>query len=91
MQLINDVLYEYLYRGVLVYLDDILNYTTTMEEHARLVSQVLKKLLASQLYVKLSKCEFHHPSGLSGLPHIQHWIPIKLKCWKPCWNGAKNA
>lgn len=59
MQLINNVLHEFLYRGVLVYLDDILIYTRTMEEHVRLVRQVLTKLLDARLYVKLSKCEFH--------------------------------
>lgn len=59
MQLINEVLHEHLYRGVLVYLDDILIYTATMEEHVRLVRQVLKKLLEAKLYVKLSKCDFH--------------------------------
>ncbi|XP_039178262.1 uncharacterized protein LOC120298525 [Crotalus tigris] len=59
MQLINQVLHEHLYRGVLVYLDDILIYTATREEHVSLVRQVLRKLLEAQLYVKLSKCEFH--------------------------------
>ncbi|XP_039197259.1 malonyl-CoA-acyl carrier protein transacylase, mitochondrial isoform X1 [Crotalus tigris] len=59
MQLINQVLHKYLYRGVLVYLDDILIYTTTLEEHVHLVRQVLRKLLDACLFVKLSKCEFH--------------------------------
>lgn len=59
IQLINNVLHEHLYQGVLVYLDDILIYPTTMEEHTWLVQQVLRKLLVAKLYVKLSKCEFH--------------------------------
>lgn len=59
MQLINRVFHEHLYNRVLVYLDDILIYTKTMQEHVTLVRQVLKKLLATHLYVKLSKCEFH--------------------------------
>ncbi|XP_039213407.1 uncharacterized protein LOC120314410 [Crotalus tigris] len=59
MQLINQVLHEHLYRGILVYLDDILIYTTTMEEHVALVRKGLEKLLEAKLYVKLSKCEFH--------------------------------
>ncbi|KAK9406808.1 hypothetical protein NXF25_005582 [Crotalus adamanteus] len=59
MQLINEVLHEHLYRGVLVYLDDILIYSQTLEEHVKLVRTVLKKLLDAQLYCKLSKCEFH--------------------------------
>lgn len=59
MKLINEVLHEHLYRGVLVYLDDILVYSKMMEEHIVLVRQVLSKLLAARLFIKLSKCEFH--------------------------------
>lgn len=44
MQLINEVLHEHLYKGVLVYLDDILIYTKVMEEHIKLVRVVLEKL-----------------------------------------------
>lgn len=61
MQLINEVLHKHLFKGVLVYLDDILIYTETMEEHVKLVKAVLKKLLEAQLYIKLSKSEFHQP------------------------------
>lgn len=59
MQLINEVLHEFLYHGVLVYLNDILIYTSTMEKHVQLVRQVLRKLLEAKLYVKVSKCKFH--------------------------------
>lgn len=59
MQRINEALHEHLYQGVLVYLDDILIYTKTMEEHINLVHQALMKLLTAKLYVKISKCEFH--------------------------------
>lgn len=62
IQLINEVLHEHLYKGVLIYLDDILIYTRTMEEHVKLVQQVLRKLLDADLYVKLSKCELHKSS-----------------------------
>lgn len=56
MQLINNVLHEHLYHGVLVY--NILIYTTTIAEHTWLVWQVLQKLLVENLYMKLSKCKF---------------------------------
>ncbi|KAK9397281.1 hypothetical protein NXF25_020642 [Crotalus adamanteus] len=59
MQLINEVLHDHLYRGVLVYLDDILIYSQTLEEHVQLVRTVLRKLLDANLYCKLLKCEFH--------------------------------
>lgn len=42
-----------------MYLDDILIYMETLEEHMRLVQQLLSKLLTAKLYIKLSKCEFH--------------------------------
>ncbi|KAK9412177.1 hypothetical protein NXF25_003352 [Crotalus adamanteus] len=59
MQLINEVLHDHLYRGVLVYLDDILIYSQTLEDHIKLVRTVLRKLLDAKLYCKLSNCEFH--------------------------------
>ncbi|XP_013928253.1 PREDICTED: atrial natriuretic peptide-converting enzyme [Thamnophis sirtalis] len=58
MQLTNEVLHEHLYKGVLVYMNDILIFTETIEDHIPLVHQVLEKLLAANLYVKLSKLEF---------------------------------
>lgn len=50
MQLINDVLHEHLYKGVLVYQDDILIYTETKEENVKLVRAVVEKLRRAQLY-----------------------------------------
>jgi len=55
---INDVLSEYLDDFVISYIDDILIYSNTIEEHHIHVKKVLKKLLESNLYVKLEKCEF---------------------------------
>lgn len=59
MQLINEMLHEHLYKGVLVYFHDILIFSETLGEHVKVVHQVLKKLITAKLYVKLSKCEFH--------------------------------
>lgn len=56
--LMNRVLAPLLDRGVVVYLDDILIYSKTKEEHYELLRQVLKLLEEHQLYAKLSKCEF---------------------------------
>ena len=41
-----------------VYLDDILIYSSSVEEHHAHVKLVLDRLRAANLYVKLSKCEF---------------------------------
>ena len=58
-KLINDTLREYLDDFVSAYLDDILIFSDTYEEHVRHVTQVLRKLQERDLPVKLSKCEFH--------------------------------
>lgn len=56
MQLINEIMNERLYKGVLVYLNNILIYTKSMDEHIRLGRWILRKLLEANLYVKLMKC-----------------------------------
>lgn len=60
--LVNDVLRDMLNRFVFVYLDDILIFSRTKEEHVGHVQAVLQRLLANSLYVKAEKCEFHVPS-----------------------------
>jgi len=55
---INDVLSDYLDDFVISYIDDILIFSNTIEEHHVHVKKVLKKLLENNLYVKLEKCEF---------------------------------
>ncbi|KAK3519646.1 hypothetical protein QTP86_015266 [Hemibagrus guttatus] len=57
--LINGVFQDLLGKGVIAYIDDILVYSTTMEEHVRQVREVLTRLQRHHLYVKLEKCEFH--------------------------------
>jgi len=42
-----------------VYLDDILVFSDTEEDHIGHVKEVLERLRQAKLYVKLSKCEFH--------------------------------
>lgn len=54
----NKVLASLLRKGVLVYMDDILIYARTKEEHARLLDEVLTLLSKNDFYVKLSKCDF---------------------------------
>lgn len=56
--LMNDILYELLDRFIIIYLDDIVVYNETLEEHVQFLEEVLSKLRAHQLYVKKEKCEF---------------------------------
>lgn len=55
---VNDVLRDYLDDFVVVYLDDILIYSDTLEEHTEHVRRVLKKLEAAGIGLKLEKCAF---------------------------------
>ncbi|KAK3508084.1 hypothetical protein QTP70_013058 [Hemibagrus guttatus] len=57
--LINEVFRDLLGKGVIAYIDDILVYSTSMEEHVCQVLKVLVRLQQHHLYVKLEKCEFH--------------------------------
>ena len=58
-RLMNDVFRPYLDRFVLVYLDDILVYSKSMEEHKKHLDQVLALLREHKLYAKPSKCKFY--------------------------------
>ena len=54
----NTTLSDLLDRFVLVYLDDILIYSTSDDEHERHLRCVFDRLRKLVLYAKLSKCEF---------------------------------
>ena len=55
--LINNVLREHLDITVVAYLDDILVYSQTLEEHKVHVRQVLECLAKADLRLKLEKCK----------------------------------
>jgi len=58
---LNNILSEKIDRGVVVYIDNILIYTQTEEEHVELVRWVLKKLSENGLCVNIDKCIFYVP------------------------------
>jgi hypothetical protein len=62
MRLMNDVLHPYLDSFVIVYLDDILVYSATWEEHISQLMQVLETLKKHQLLANLKKCDFSQRS-----------------------------
>jgi hypothetical protein len=43
---------------VVVYIDDILVYSSSMEEHAEHLRKVFQRLKENKLYAKFEKCEF---------------------------------
>lgn len=58
MDLMNQVFYKYLDKFVIVFIDDILIYSKTKEDHEEHLKIVLQTLRQDKLYGKLSKCEF---------------------------------
>jgi hypothetical protein len=58
MYLMNKVFIEYLDKFVVVFIDNILIFSKTEEEHEKHLRMVLEKLRSNQLYAKFSKCEF---------------------------------
>jgi DNA replication protein DnaC len=58
MNLMNKVFMEELDRFLVVFIDDILIYSKTAEEHEEHLRIVLERLGQQKLYTKFSKCEF---------------------------------
>ena len=58
IDLMNRILREYLDRFIIVFIDDILVYSPSVEEHTAHLTLVLQRLREEQLYTKFSKCEF---------------------------------
>ena len=57
--MMNDIFCDLIMEGVVVvYLDDILIFTETLEEHRRITRRVLKLLQEHKLFLKPDKCEF---------------------------------
>jgi hypothetical protein len=90
MYLMNSVFMPELDKFVVVFIDDILIYSKTKEDHAEHLRIVLTRLREHQLYAKFSKCEF----WLDTIPFLGHILsdegvavdPSKVKDileWKP--------
>jgi hypothetical protein len=72
MRLMNSVFMEYLDKFVVVYIDDILIYSKTEEEHAKHLRLALTKFHEHRLYAKFSKCEF----WLNKLVFLGHVLSV---------------
>ena len=58
MYLMNSIFMGELDVFVIIFIDNILMYSKTQEDHARHIHIVLQKLREHRLYAKFSKCEF---------------------------------
>ncbi|GJS23287.1 putative reverse transcriptase domain-containing protein [Tanacetum coccineum] len=66
MDLMNRVCKQYLDKFVIIFIDDILIYSKSKEEHAEHLKLILELLKKEELYAKFSKCEFFAVEGLAG-------------------------
>src|SRR6266542_2787399 len=57
-RMMNHILQKYLNDFVVVYLDNIIIYSKTFEEHVEHIMKVLEKLRKANLMIKLRKCKF---------------------------------
>ncbi|KAL5551368.1 hypothetical protein UlMin_001544 [Ulmus minor] len=75
MDLMNRVFKEFLDKFVIVFIDDILIYSKTKEEHEEHLRITLRTLEEHKLYAKFSKCEF----WLDKVHFLRHVVP-KTEC-----------
>jgi hypothetical protein len=68
--LMNDIFRDWLDDFVVVYIDAILIYSSSMEEHVEHLRKVFQRLKENKLYAKLKKCEF----GVTEVDFLGHKI-----------------
>ncbi len=68
--LMNDIFREWLDDFVVIYIDDILIYSGSLEENAEHLRKVFQRLRENKLYAKLEKCEF----GVTEVDFLGHKI-----------------
>eukprot|EP00253_Pinus_taeda_P021300 PITA_21300 len=78
MRVMNDVLRPFLDDSVILYLDDILIFRKSKDEHVMHVNKLLDVLRKEQLFVKMSKCEFYK-TYLVYLGHIVRGGELKIE------------
>jgi hypothetical protein len=74
MNMMNKVFMDKLDKFMVVFIDDILIYSATAEEHEQHLRVVLEKLRQNQLYAKFSKCDF----WLEEVAFLGHVLTAKL-------------
>jgi len=85
--IMNDILSPFLRKFVLVFLDDILVYSPTLQDHVIHLEQVLSKLREHKLYMKRSKCSF----AQHQLEYLGHIISDQGVPTDPAKNSSYGA
>ena len=65
----NQVFHDYLDKFVVIYLDDIMVYSSSLEEHEKHLRLVFERFRENQLYMKKKKCAFAQ-TQIQFLRHI---------------------
>ena len=91
---LNDIFRDLLDRGVLVYLDDILVYAKTREEHDAILTEVLKRMKENSLFARRDKCVFL-ADEVEYLGHIVSTNGVKMDKSKiqsiAAWPAPRNV
>ena len=83
--MVNNLFREKFFKGVLVYLDDIVCFSEEFEDHLKTLKWILNKLLTNKLKLKAPRCKFAYnkvkylgyivsEAGVSPDPHKLHAI-----------------
>jgi hypothetical protein len=86
----NDIFREWLNDFVVIYIDDILIYSGSLEEHLEHLRKMFQRLRENKLYAKFKKCEFKvteldflgHRITQEGLKMDDHKVKVILD-WEP--------
>lgn len=58
MRLMNEVFIDYINEFVIIFIDDILIYSKSKEEHEKHLTMVFERLRSQKLFAKFNKCYF---------------------------------
>src|ERR1700749_2529932 len=78
MHLMQQIFRKHLDDFIIIFLDDVLIYSRTREEHEKHLRTVLQLLRENQLYAKLSKCDFFKEE-ISFLGHVINRAGVKME------------
>ena len=76
-RMVEYVLRDYIGKSVIVFIDDILVFSESLEEHEKHLKEVLEKMKQHKLYLKPKKCEFFRKT-VAFLGHVVSHNEVKM-------------